>query len=111
MKYIIIMRLEPKDSNTCWLHPILFQDDLVHAVVAQETQRILQTQFGRLQIQVVSAGFIDLTKLENFAPRTYGESTSLNIKSHPHDGYVVINTPQQYFTSDIERVYENKRIL
>lgn len=59
---------------------VAFPEDMVHAVVAAALKAVAAIQWPGAQVNVHSAGSIDL-----YATSTHGVSTSLDLKADPED--------------------------
>lgn len=81
MKYIMIQA--GTAGSTKQLIPIIFPDNLVHREMAECVIHTLRRNHKRRAV-IRSAGFIALETTTCF-----GESESLNVKSHPEDSAVI----------------------
>jgi hypothetical protein len=73
------------DSAPSMCIPIIFPKILVHAEMAHSTNHTLRRSIKNMKSMcVISAGFIDIDKLE-----TYGESESIGVESRPEDGDII----------------------
>lgn len=78
MKYIMIHK--QLDEDQAVTYPIIFPNELNHCDIADQVLALLKTQYPKINISVVSAGFINLDNC-----KTHGHSETLNLQSGDTD--------------------------
>ena len=86
MKYIMIQRTlsSSMDEDNVTMYPIIFPKELVYKDIAEAIAKVISNYWGDSEIQVVSAGEINLV-----AGYVHGFSDTLKLNSDPADDSVI----------------------
>lgn len=91
------------DKDQAVTYPIIFPNELNHCDIADHVLVLLKSQFPTVNIEVVSAGFINLDTCQ-----TYGHSETLNLETGDTDD-LRIRLRDYFMFDDIKKPVKIKK--